>query len=68
MENVRCALGRFAIVSLLLMFTAFQARAQEEKPRIAVLPFQAVDVPQSVSVVISTLFETNLVNYDDTDV
>jgi TolB-like protein len=62
MENVRSVLGRSAFVLLLLVATAFHARAQEEKPRIAVLPFQAVEVPQSVSMVISALFETNLVN------
>jgi TolB-like protein len=62
MQNARSVLGRFAFVSLFLVVAAFHARAQEDKPRIAILPFQAVEVPQSVSVVISTLFETYLVN------
>jgi TolB-like protein len=62
MENIRSVLGRIAFVSLLLVVTVFHARAQEEKPRIAVLPFQAVEVPQSIPVVITALFETNLVN------
>ena len=62
MENTRSVLGRFAYVLLLLVFAAFPARAQEEKPRITVLPVQAVGVPQSISVVISALVESNLVH------
>jgi TolB-like protein len=62
MKNTLCWLRRFSLVSLLLVFAALNVLAQEEKPRIAVMPFRAVEVPQSVSVVLSALFETNLVN------
>jgi hypothetical protein len=62
MKNTLCWLRRFSLVSLLLVLAVLDVLAQEEKPRIAVLPFRAVEIPQSISVVLSALFETNLVN------
>ena len=63
MKNIRpfCRL-RVLIVIIFLLFTGLSVHADKEKPTITVLPFQSVEVPESVSVVISTLFETNLVN------
>ena len=46
---------------LLLAFAAIAAKGQE-KPLITILPFQAIEVSKSVATIISTLFETDLVN------
>ena len=51
------------ILLVFLFLTAVLLPAQtQEKPLITVLPFSAVEVSPSVSLIISQLFETNLVN------
>ena len=49
------------IILFSLFCTLFPLHAQEEA-RITVLPFQSIEVSASVAMIISTLFETNLVN------
>ncbi len=46
---------------VLLFYVSFVGSAQE-KATIAVLPFQSIEVSASVAMIITTLFETNLVN------
>lgn len=52
---------RTLLLTMMLVSVRLDAQAQE-KPLITVLPFSAVEVSQSVSLIISQLFETNLVN------
>ena len=47
--------------SIFLFCTLFSLHAQDEA-RITVLPFQPIEVSASIAMIISTLFETNLVN------
>lgn len=55
---------RAAVIAVLLFVSAHLLPAQAEKPLIAVLPFQAIEVSASTAQIIATLFETNLVNTD----
>jgi len=50
------------ILLFLILTPGFLAAQEKEKPLITVLPFSAVEVSRSVSLIISQLFETNLVN------
>ncbi len=52
---------RAAFLFLFLGFVILTGFAQE-KPMITVLPFQAIEVPEHVSKIITQLFETNIVN------
>ncbi len=58
---------RGMLFCILLLLPAFSVFGQK-KPMITVLPFSSIEVPASVSMIISQLFETNLVNTGSYDV
>ena len=52
----------FSVTLLFFLFCTFFSLHAQDKARITVLPFQPIEVSASIAMIISTLFETNLVN------
>ena len=53
---------KYGLLVLLFLFSSVLTAGAEDQPMITVLPFQSIEVSASISMIITTLFETNLVN------